>query len=72
MKLISFSFFKNRFISLSFLLKNMEMVNLNDLKLGKYGFLCPKCESVDTFKSLDADGNLWLYCNKCGYECIIK
>ena len=49
----------------------MERVELKDLKVGKYGFLCPKCNHFDTFKSLDADGNLWLYCNKCGYECII-
>ena len=38
------------------------------LKRGKWGFLCPKCNHFDTFQSRDSDGNVWLYCNKCGFE----
>jgi ribosomal protein S27AE len=32
---------------------------------------CPKCGSTDTFISPDCDHNIWLYCNKCGYDEII-
>lgn len=29
---------------------------------------CPECTSQDTFRAKDRDSNIWIYCNKCGYN----
>lgn len=50
----------------------MEIISKQDLKEGRLGYLCPNCESCDTFTSMDANGKLILFCNRCGKEYIIK